>query len=96
MDKRDTFVAKLKAQLDVWNAEIDQLDAGAHKKQAGFQGTYFVNIAVLRKYRDDAQQRMEEIQRATGIVWEEKKTGIDESWDSINQAFQKACAHFGK
>lgn len=90
MDTRDAFVAKLKAQLDEWNAELDQMEARSRKVQADQLVAYHEHIAVIRRHCDDAQQRIAQIQQATGNAWEEMTQGAEEAWARIGQGFVNA------
>ena len=92
MDSRDAFIAKLKAQLDEWNAELDQMEARAREAQADQQIAYHEHIADIRRHRDDFQQRFAQIQQATGNAWEEMTKGVEDAWARMGQAFAHARA----
>ena len=90
MDNRDAFVAKLKAQLDDWNAELDQFEARARKARADQQAAYNQQLADLRRRRDDAQQRLMQLQQASAEAWDEIKRGADDAWAELASAFANA------
>jgi len=92
MDTRDAFIAKLKAQLDEWDVELDQMEACARKAQTDQQIAYHEHIADIRQHRDDFQQRLAQIQQATGNAWEEMTQGVEDAWARIGQAFVNARA----
>ena len=52
MSTRDAYVEKMKANLDAWNASIDNLEAKARVAEADAQNTYNEQIEALRKQRD--------------------------------------------
>jgi len=92
MDTRDAFVAKLQAQLDEWNADLDKLEARARKAQADQTITDNEHVTALRQHRDDAQQRLAQMQQATGDAWEDMRQGMEEAWAHIAKAFTNARA----
>lgn len=94
MDTRDAVVAKLKAQLDEWNLELDQLEARANKAQTNRLVAYNEHLATLKQYRDDAQQRLGQLEQASGNAWEDMTQGMNEAWASIGKAFASARAQF--
>ena len=90
MDTRDAYVAKLKARLEEWNAEIDKLVARSRQAQADKQIAFHEHIATLQQHRDTAQQQLTQLQQASANAWEEMKQGIEDAWARIDQAFAKA------
>ena len=74
MSTRDEFVAMLKAKLDGWNAEIDELEAKARQKKAQPDQRYAERVAALKQKRDEANDKLNEIQGATGDAWENLKS----------------------
>ncbi|HEY3378760.1 MAG TPA: hypothetical protein VGL77_14830 [Armatimonadota bacterium] len=92
MDTREAFVAKLKAQLDEWNADIDKMEARARQAQADKQIAYNEHLVTLKQHRDTAQQQLAQVQQSSGDAWEEMKLGIEAAWARIAEAFTHARA----
>ncbi|MFQ5929660.1 MAG: hypothetical protein ACE5MK_08165, partial [Acidobacteriota bacterium] len=66
MATRDAYVEKMKAQLDKWNTELRELESKADKIQADVKSQYEGQIQKLRQQWTEGQQKVKEIQEATG------------------------------
>lgn len=95
MSLKDEYVAKLKAQLDVWSADIDVLEAKAKKADAQLRVKYDEQLVLLRVKRDEAKVKLKEIQESAGDAWQELRKGGDEAWESIKHALAEARKKFG-
>ncbi|KPQ04616.1 MAG: Mnd1 family [Rhodobacteraceae bacterium HLUCCA12] len=91
---RNTFVEKMKASIDDWNAQIAGLQARAEKAQSDARAEYNKQLETLRKQRDEAQARMKEAQDASDKAWQDMQKGYMAAWDSIAKSFQDAMGRF--
>ena len=87
---RDTYIQKLKAKIDDWNGEIAQVEkrlegASEHAKIEAEE-----KLAELRRYRDDAQARLKELEQETGDAWDKVRERTDAAWESIQRGFTEA------
>ena len=96
MNKRDAYVAKLKAQLDEWNAEVKKWEAKAKGAQAEMRIEYEKQLEVFRGQRDQAIEQMRQVQSAAGEAWLDLVHGADDAWTKTREAFAKARSHFQK
>jgi hypothetical protein len=96
MNKRDQYLAKLKAQLDEWNAELAKWEAKARSTQADMRIEYDKQIDAFRRQRDLALEQMHKVQAATGDAWSDLVRGADDAWAKMREAFEKANSHFRK
>ena len=94
MDTREAFIAKLKAQLDEWSADIAKMDARARQLAADQQIAYNEQIATLKQHRDDAQQRLAQVQQSSGVAWEAMVQEIEGTWARFGQKFANARARW--
>ncbi|WP_291322620.1 hypothetical protein [Desulfonatronospira sp.] len=93
-ETRNAVVQKLKAKLDEWNAEIDRLNAKAEQTEAEAKMEYLQQVEELKKYRDEAQQKMEMLQEAGEGAWEDMKSGVEMAVESMAQAIKSARERF--
>ena len=93
---RDEYVEKLKAQIDLWNADMAKLEARARQGQATLKTEYAAQVEQFRKRRDDAISEMRRIQNASMDAWAELARGADAALKSMQDAFDKARASFDK
>lgn len=96
MSKRDEYLAKLKGQLDQWNAEVSKWEAKAQKAQADARAGYDKHLKDLRSQRDHALEQMKRVQAATGDAWVDLVRGADDAWAKMREALEKARSHFNK
>jgi multidrug resistance efflux pump len=93
---RDEYVAKLKSQLDEWNAALNSWEAKANAAQTDVHIEYQRRIDALRQQRDSAVDQLKRIQSAAGNAWLDLARGADEAWEKIHDAFEKARSNFQK
>lgn len=94
MSERDVYVEKMKAKLDEWNADLDRLEARTKAAQAEARSRYEQQIADLKAARDAAQQRLNELQHASGDAWLTLRQGTEDAWHTMVQAFRDAAERF--
>jgi hypothetical protein len=94
MSQRDEYVGKMKAQLDHWNAEMAKWEAKAGEAQAGARAEYERHLKTLRDQREQAAYQLNLLQSAAGSAWVDMARGVDEAWERMREAFEKAASHF--
>ena len=82
---RDDYVAKLKAQIDGWNAQAAKWEAGNAK-----------NLEKFRAERDAALAEVRRVQSASAVAWRDMVRGADSALKSVQEAFDKARKQFEK
>jgi phage host-nuclease inhibitor protein Gam len=91
---KDEFVTKTKAQLDRWNAEIDELEAKARKAKAGVTEQYAKQIAMLRAEVEEGRKRLSEIQDSSNDTWQQFKEDVQDKWTTFSTAVQRSKEAF--
>lgn len=94
MSTRDAYVAKIKAQIDQWNAEIDKFQALARQAAADVRIDYEEQIANLKGRRAALEERLANLQQAGDDAWEELKDGTEKALMSLKDALAKARSRF--
>lgn len=94
MGMKEAYQKKLQAELDEWNAEIEQLKAKADKTEAESQLEYYKKIEELRTMQDEARSKLTELEQASDKAWEDVKAGLDSAWDSLRNAMRSARERF--
>jgi Zn-dependent M32 family carboxypeptidase len=93
---REEYVARLKSQIDNWNAEAAKWEAKAKEAQAGMQAEYQRQLAQFRTRRDTAVNEMQRLQNASADAWKDMMQGADAAFKSMQAAFEKARSEFQK
>ncbi len=96
MMNREEHVAKLKGQLDQWNAEAAKWEAKAKDAQAGMQAEYARQLEQFHKRRDEALAELRRVQGASADAWSEMMRGADAAFRSMQEAFDRARSKFDK
>jgi lipid II:glycine glycyltransferase (peptidoglycan interpeptide bridge formation enzyme) len=93
---RDEYVAKLKSQIDQWNAEAAKWEAKAKQAQAGMQAEYQRQLAQFRTQRDATMNEVRRVQNASADAWKDMIQGADAAFKSMQAAFEQARSEFQK
>ena len=93
---KDKYVEKREAEIDKWNAELEDLDAKIAVADADAKAKleHKAHINALRQKRDEARVRLAEIKAARDDKWEDLKDGLESVWTSITDGYEKVKAKF--
>ncbi|GAB4357675.1 MAG: hypothetical protein Kow0060_11150 [Methylohalobius crimeensis] len=94
MNERDAYVQKMKAKLDEWNAELDKLSAQAEAAEADAKLEYQDQIDELEKLRNQARQKLGEVESASDDAWEDVRQGAEAALNEMNNAISNALKRF--
>jgi hypothetical protein len=86
MSKKDEYVAKMKKQLDDWSTDIDELQVKASLAKAEAKVKYEEQIAALRKKRQEADLKLNEIKAAAEDSWEKLRGESERVWGALKGA----------
>jgi hypothetical protein len=97
---KDDFMNQLKKQYDDlnyrWSRERDKFEAGLQHESAAVRKEYEAKREAYRKVRKELKEQIVELDVASDNAWEELKTGAENSWTALTDAFDRASAHFKK
>ncbi len=95
-EKRDAYVAKLKAKIDDWNAEISSLEARAHQVSADSKAEIQRQLDNAKAKRDDVVAKVDGLRQAGGDAWKELKGGVKSSLKELDRAVRAASSKFSR
>ncbi|CCK75164.1 conserved hypothetical protein [Oleispira antarctica RB-8] len=90
MSERQKHVDTMKAKIDEWNNDINEIEKKAKNASSDLNEEYQSQIGALKKQRDEAFVKLEEIQNTTDSAWQDVKSGAEDAWDAISHAFSSA------
>jgi chromosome segregation ATPase len=90
MSERQKHVNTMKAKIDEWSNDIDEIERKANTASSDLTEEYQKKIGALKRQRDEAFVKLKEIQNTTDSAWQDVKKGGEEAWDSISHAFSSA------
>jgi hypothetical protein len=91
---KEEYIAKKQRQLDVWCAEMNVLEANAHKVKEVALLKYQEKLIALRVKRDEGLKRIEAIKAVTDGTWEKLKAGTETLWDALKDSVHEFNSHF--
>ena len=98
METKDSYLKKMKAELDdlnyKWNIECNKIEAKAQHAKVEVKKKYEENLKTLQKKRAKMSQKLDQIDVASEDAWRDVKEGVDNAWQSLNEAIKKARSHF--
>ena len=92
--QKQLYEQKIKAQLDQWNARIDELKAKAAQKDAEARLDYQNQIEELQAKRDAFEQKLQDLQKSSEDAWEEISQGVEKAWNELGKSFEAAFSKF--
>jgi len=94
MKDRKAYIEKLTAQLKVWDAEIQKLEAKADSAKVDAKSEYQQRIQKLRERREEAQSKVNKLQQSSEEAWDELKAGTEKVFADIKNTFNNTIAKF--
>ena len=98
METKDSYLKKMKAELDdlnyKWNIERNKIEAKAQHAKVEVKKKYEEKLKTLQKKREKMSQKLDQIDVASEDAWRDIKEGVDNAWQSLNEAIKKARSHF--
>ena len=89
MISREEYVAKLKTQIDQWNAEMAKWEAKATQAGEKMQAQYHEQLVKFEAKRDEALAEMHRLQSASAEAWKDMMRGAENAMKSWQEAFDK-------
>ena len=93
---QDEYVAKLKAQIDQWNAQLKDWEAKAAQAQDRVREQYLKQLGEVAAQRERVLVELRRVQAASMNAWQDMMRGADQAWKSMHEAFERARSEFGK
>jgi DNA repair ATPase RecN len=91
---REEFVLKLKEKIDLWNADLNKLQARADQASAEARIKYQQQIEDLQEKRQELEGKMAQLRGAGEGAWEDVKSGMEIAWSSMSEALSSALQRF--
>ena len=93
---QDEYVAKLKAQIDQWNAQVKDWEAKAASAQDRLREQYLKQLEQVAGQRERVMVELRRVQGASMDAWHDLMRGADQAWKSMHEAFERARSEFAK
>jgi multidrug resistance efflux pump len=89
-DKRKAWETKTKARLEKLEAEFNKLKAQSHELSGEAAKRHHQWMEKVKKKRDEARDRWQDIQATGGDSWDQVKEGSEHLWEEFSSALAGA------
>ncbi|MBI3229115.1 MAG: hypothetical protein HYZ45_02695 [Burkholderiales bacterium] len=87
MSKKDTYIAKMKSQLDDLEQAMDDLGNKADEAKADAKEKYHEELAKLRAQSKLAMSKLDEMKSASEENWESMTASMEKVRDAFTHSF---------
>lgn len=88
MTSRETYVAKMKLQLDEMNSKMTELEGKAKVARAEARDAYRTELDKLHDHSKQALGKLDELGKAGEATWEAMVAEMDKVRDAFVHSFQ--------
>lgn len=92
---REESIAKMKQQLDEWNARIGDWETQMHETQTTIKARYDKQLDTLRQQREEGISKLKQIQESGEAAWRDMGGGFEDAWKHLAEGFENAWSEFG-
>lgn len=89
MSTKDEFLAKMKTQLDSWQAEASELEAKASEASDDIKAELEEQVANLRVKFSEGEVKFNELADATEEAWDDLKVDAEATYNKLIGEFQE-------
>ena len=94
MEKMEEYRQKLEAQLKEWKAKIELLEDKAAKATGETRTELLRAVDELRHKKGAVKDKLNELQKESGVVWEEMKARVDNAASELKSALDRVLSRF--
>ncbi|OQW87712.1 MAG: hypothetical protein BWK72_12490 [Rhodoferax ferrireducens] len=87
MTTRDTYINKMKLQLDELNLQMDKLEARAQEAREDVRDKYKLEMAKLHAQSKAAKAKLADMQASSESAWDSMVTEMDKVRDAFVHSF---------
>ena len=88
-DRRESQLREWGTLIDKYQAEVEQAEAKAEVE------AYYEQIQFLRAKHEKARRMLQDLEQAEGQSWEALTADIDEAFEELDKALQRAASEIG-
>ena len=94
MSLREDFERQLKAQMEIWQAQIQQYQDQMEKAGEKGKTDYARMIAGLQQKASEAKQMFEQIRSANEAAWEDVQKANQKAFAELQKGWAEALSRF--
>jgi len=85
MSIRDVYEKNMQAQLDEWKTKLAAFKEKAEQEETNLQLEYYTLIEEVKLELEAAHKKLQLLKQAGDETWEEIKTDVEITWDSLHE-----------
>ena len=94
MSVEEAYAKKVEARLEELDAEIGLMKAKAKGAEADAQLEYTRHLSELRKKREEAGRKLNELREAGDDAMDDLQAGMENAWKELKNAVDQAKTRF--
>jgi hypothetical protein len=94
MALKQDFAAQVKAQTDIWRAQIKDYEERVEQAGAKAQGDYKNAVAEMETKAEDARKLFERVQAAKEAAWQDMQSGTQKAFVELQRGWADALSRF--
>lgn len=94
MERMEEYRHKLEAQLKEWKAKIELLEDKAAKATGETRTELVKAVGELRQKKEVVKEKLNELQKGTGVVWDQMKERVDSAASELKDALERVISRF--
>ena len=94
MSLKQSFADQVKAQSDVWNAQIKDFQEQLEQASAKGQGEYMKMVTQLQEKAAEAMKMFEQVQAANETAWKDMQTANQKAFAELQKGWAEALSRF--
>lgn len=87
-------LVRLKALLTEWDAQFEELTSKAARAKTQTRAEYRKQLQAMADKRMAISEKLEDLRRKTGAVWNDLKSAIENAWDELCQETEGSTSRF--
>jgi hypothetical protein len=96
MSMHSEYVARMKTQLQKWDADVDALQAQGKAASEQARTAYEVQVKELKMSREAAQKTFHQMRVASEAAGAQMQAGMEGAWETMQKALEKVSADLSK
>jgi hypothetical protein len=85
MSIRHGYEKNMQAQLDEWKTRLAAFKEKADQEETNLQLEYYTLIEEVKLELEAAHKKLQRLKQASDETWEELKTDVEITWDSLHE-----------
>ena len=94
MSLKQDFAKQVKAQIDVWQAQIKDHQEQLEKAGAKARADYEKAVAQMRGKAEDARRLLDQVQKANENAWKDLQGSTQKAFAQLQKGWADALSRF--